>query len=223
MKDFNLKMTRALQLKKRVKRKKGNQPSLFKWWLLIVIVVLGVLLWPAVQRWDSGGAKERLRHVSHGGSIMIALLSFAGEHDGKYPCEATGPAASVEQCFQQLIDAGYVEDETIFWSKPGINDGLLKPGECTWGYVKGLSSSSSTRSPLLFSRSKTAGLFNTEIWDGYAIVAKIDGSLLAHAIAHEKGATEGVVLVDRDGRKVDIFANLPEGAEIMVPTPFTAK
>lgn len=223
MKDFNLKMTRALQLKKRVKRKKDKQSSLFKWWLLIVIVLLGVLLWPVVQRLGEGDAKERLRYVSHGSSITKALLFFAGEHDGKYPCEATGPAASVEQCFQQLIDGGYVENETVFWSEPGINDGLLKPGECSWGYVKGLSSSSSSRSPLLFSRSKTAGLFNTEIWDGYAIVAKIDGSLIAHAIAHEEGATEGVVLVDRDGRKVDVFANLPEGAEIMVPTPFTAK
>lgn len=237
MKDFNLKMTRALQLKKRVKRKKDKKGSSSKfWWFLSFLIISVAYFWltkpPFGERHRL--AAENAKSSGNGKELSTALLLFAGKNDGKYPGDATGPAATVEQCFQQLIDAGYVEDETVFWSESGVrtgavsdkkpdNDGILEPGECAWGYVKGLTTSSSSRSPMFFDSSVKPGIFNTTTWGGRAIIGKIDGSIVAAEIAYERGSTEGVILVEKDGRKVDIFADLPEGTEIMVPTPFTAK
>lgn len=234
MKDYNQKLTRPLKIRKR-KDEKAKRMSLPRW----SFVAIGLLILAAITYVGYGPKNEQASPepastsvVQNGDILSAALAHFASEHDGRFPFEDTGPSATVEQCFQQLIDGGYVQDERVFWdeasaavgivsSTPPNNDGFLEPGENAWGYVKGLSANSASATPILFLGSRTVGMFDTRVFVGEkAIVAKVDGSVETHSIAKVEGASEGVILVDKEGRKVDIFSDLPAGAKIMVPAKF---
>ena len=108
----------------------------------------------------------------------------------------------------------------------GDNDGVVDPGENAWGYVRGLSTSSRTNIPIIFDSSDTAVKFDTGVWDGRAVVAKLDGSVEAMKIdydgkpVNDDGSSKTEAIVEKRGAtEVDIFSieALPSGAEVLVP------
>lgn len=211
--------------------------------LLVVIAIIaalaGVSYGPIMSKMK---AADQIKAVANGKNISTALISFAGSNDGLYPNEDTANSSesgdTAEGCFTQVMNSGGIEDEMIFWNTANIaagtvtakrpdNDGELTSGECCWGYVVNLSSSSSTRSPLFFDASSQSGTFDTGVWQGRAIVGKIDGSVVAMEIDYGGGApTEddgssktGSITEKRGSTDVDIFSesSLPNGAEVLVP------
>ena len=198
----------------------------------IAIVVLSCVLgFPFVYNFlmKSPESTEKTKHIGTAKNICMALFSFAKDHDGLYPCDKTGPAATAEDCFNQLLTGGYLENEEIFWNKKfakfGVveknqpnNDGVLTAGENCWGYVKGLSTSSRVNVPVLFDSSLRLGEFNTEVWEGDAIIARLDGSVQALTISTGSSNTKyGQVHETIGSQKVDIFKALPETATILPP------
>jgi len=180
--------------------------------------------------------------INNAKQIHTALFSFAKDNDGLYPNEGTASTGetgnSPEDCFTQLINAGVIDDEEAFWSKENIvlgtvvaetpdNDGTLTAGENAWGYVRGLSTSSRTNLPIIFDASDTAGTFDTAVWDGKAIVAKLNGSVEAMKIEYGGGkpieddgsSKTGTIEEKRGSTDLDIFSStaLPNGAEVLVP------
>ena len=105
------------------------------------------------------------------------------------------------------------------------NDGELSTGENAWGYVRGLAMKSYPRTPIFFDSSAEAGTFHAGVWNGRAIVAKIDGSVVAMEIDYGGGSPLnddgsfklGPIIETRGMEKVDIFKDLPEGAVVLVP------
>lgn len=159
-----------------------------------------------------------------------------------YPSEQTAVTElgesgdTAEACFTQLLNAGIVDDEEVFWSrenavigtvdimKPDL-DGLVTSGENAWGYVSGLTTSSDTSQPIIFDASTSPGVFDSAVWDGESIVAKLDGSVQSLKINISDGgpfnddgsSKHGPVIVKREGKLVDIFESLPEGTTVLVP------
>lgn len=207
---------------------------------LALLCTISVNANPFAALMGSRDKAEEVRAISNGKNIFVALISFAMDHEGLYPCADTGPAATAEDCFNQLIKGGYI-DESVFWiprsakhkiasaEKPN-NDGVLTASENSWGYVAGLSSSSSTRLPIIFDSSIKSGEFLSSMWKGRAIVAKIDGSVRLMAItpdATEKSDSasikatpkSGIITEKRGSRTINIFAelHLPRGTTILPP------
>lgn len=212
--------------------------------LLVVIAIIaalaGVSYGPIMNKMK---AADLIKAVTNAKNINTALVSFAGANDGLYPNEDTANSSesgdTAEGCFTQVMNTGEIEDEMIFWNKANIavgtvtakrpdNDGTLTSGENCWGYVSGLSTSSSTRTPIIFDASSQSGTFNTAVWNGKAIVAKLDGSAVAMDIEYGGGkpteddgsAKSGPIEEKRGNSNIDIFdtQNLPKGAEVLVPS-----
>ena len=211
--------------------------------LLVVIAIIaalaGVAYGPIISRMKEA---DKTNAIANGRNIHTALLSFASNNDGLFPNEDTANSSesgdSAEGNFTQLLNDGGGVTEDLFWNSPNINagtvsatkpnnDGQLTSGENCWGYVANLSSSSNPRTPLFFDSSSQAGTFTTGVWDGRAIVGKVDGSVTAMEIDYGSGgATEedgtaksGNIIEKRGSSKIDIFSesNLPKGAEVQVP------
>lgn len=211
--------------------------------LLVVIAIIaalaGVSYGPIMNKMR---AADQIKAVTNAKNINTALVSFAGSNDGLYPNEDTANSTesgdTAEGCFTQVMNTGDIEDEMVFWNNANIaagtvtaarpnNDGILTSGENAWGYVSGLSTSSSTRTPIIFDASAEPGVFNTGVWNGKAIVAKLDGSATAMDIAYGGGKPTnddgtpktGPIEEKRGESNIDIFdpQNLPKGAEVLVP------
>lgn len=54
------------------------------------------------------------------------------------------------------------------------------------------------------------------MWEGQALVVKLNGSVKMKDISPADKPV-GLVLEERDGSRVNIFKDLPEGAKILVP------
>ncbi|MEO1856493.1 MAG: hypothetical protein ABGY95_03875 [Rubritalea sp.] len=150
-----------------------------------------------------------------------------------YPNEQTALAESdetgdsAEACFTQLLNAGVIDDEHVFWSKENIvlgtvnaeipdNDGVLTTGENAWSYVRGLSTSSPTNTVIICDASKSPRVFDNSVWEGQAVVAKLNGSVEMMKIT-PAGEPDGGIYDTREGKRVKLFKNLPDGAKILVP------
>ncbi|MEO1856231.1 MAG: type II secretion system protein [Rubritalea sp.] len=181
--------------------------------LLVVIAIiagLAAMSYGPIMKQVKAAAKTNA--INSGKQIHVALFSFASDNDGIFPNENTGDSgATAEACFTQLIEAGKIDEEATFWNKensvigttngtaPPNEDGTLEPGENAWGYVSGLNNSSSSNIPLIFDSSETAKSFDTAVWEGQAIVVKINGSCEALKITY-------------DGPAIDSSGNSQQGA-----------
>jgi len=82
--------------------------------------------------------------------IGLMMLSYATDHDGKYPDGNTST-----EIFQKLIDENYCTDSTIFYiplpgkTKP-ISGQKLKPENICWDVTSGLNQSSPDELPVVF-------------------------------------------------------------------------
>jgi len=176
-------------------------------------------------------AADTQNHIMRGRDIYCALFDFATDHDGLFPCDETGPAATAEDCFNQLLTGGYLDSEEVFWNKkaaksgvvsklPPNNDGLLTANENAWGYVKGLSTSSRTNLPILFDSFIKPGEFSTSVWVGQGVIVKINGTTNAQQIncrgdsLNEDSSEKIRRLIEQNN---DIFQDLPDGTKILPP------
>lgn len=215
------------------KPKKSALPAIIV--TVVLILILGVMAYGPVQQQVK--AANRTKAIGKGKNLFVALTGFAKDHDDLFPCEKTGNAATAEECFTQLLMVGQVPDEDIFWIKENSvlgatsrsksnNNGILEPGENSWGYIKGLTNQSKTSTPLIFDSAVEPGIFSTGVWDGGAIVIKLNGSSSITKIDYgggdpldENGTPKTGPLMEERGKTwVDIFKNLPEDTKILLPT-----
>ena len=202
-----------------------------KWVTLGVVVVLFMILSFYASHSTCCRPSERTRAVHNAKNIQVALFMYAGDHDGTYPSEKTAGEAesgdTAAACFNQLINLGVVSDERVFWSKKNSvshtvpkekpnDDGILTAGENAWGYVRGLTTSSPAETPIIFDSSVSVGEFNTLVWDGKAIVVRLDGSVTAMEVTPTSD-TSGRIYEEVNGKKKLLFEELPEGAKVLVP------
>jgi prepilin-type N-terminal cleavage/methylation domain-containing protein len=194
--------------------------------LLVVIVIiasLAALSAPMIM----GQIKKanKAEAISNSKQIGLALFEFDSDY-GSYPdadtltevSEAfpnaevvpTG-AADSNACFQQLLQAGIVKSEEIFYSKA---TGTRKPdgdissateaiaaGECGFGYIMNGTDAYSTAgnssrvivvSPLVEGGGDT---FDINPFGGVAVLYKIDNSASAVKIRSDEGAEDGPAII----------------------------
>lgn len=213
--------------------------------LLVVIAIiagLAAMAFGPIMRQIKAG--EKTKAIGKANNILVAMLSFASDNSGQFPNDSTsrqpgGGGGTSNDYLQQLIDSGKVDNEKDFWVKENSavgtvktsepnNNSTLEAGENAWGYVVNLANTSNTNLPLIFDSSSSAGEFNTAVWEGYAIVGKIDKSVAALPISYGSGkplnddntGKTGPVEEPRGDSKIDLFAaeNFPDDAEVTVPT-----
>jgi len=85
----------------------------------------------------------------------------------------------------------------------------------------GLTTRSRTNIPILFDSSTEAGAFNTCVWQGQAIITKINGSVQAMKISYGGGSPLNEDGSGKIGRLIegynDLFQGLPEGTKVLPP------
>lgn len=201
--------------------------------LLVVIAIiagLAAMSYGPIMKQVKAAAKTNA--INNSKQIFVALTSFASDNDGLFPSAGTAKTGetggSAEACFTQLLNAGKIDEEATFWNaentilavvaavKPN-EDGTLTSGENAFGYVEGLSSSSRTNLPIIFDSSTTGTTFDTSVWDGSAIITKLNGSVKALPISYGGGTPlnddgtgkTGPINEKRGTTDVDIFLTLP--------------
>lgn len=204
--------------------------------LLVVIAIiagLAAMSYGPIMKQVKAAAKTTA--LNNAKQIHVALFSFASDNNGIFPNENTGEDGSTaEQCFTQLLEAGKIDEEVTFWNKensvlgvvsgtaPPEEDGELVSGENAWGYVVGLNTSSRTNIPIIFDSVSGVGSFDTAVWEGQAIVVKINGSAQAMKITYDgpaidsSGESQQGPIEENDK---DIFERVEniDDADVLVP------
>ncbi len=224
-----------MKLKHKTRLRKGFS-------LVELLVVIAIIAGLAAMSYGPIMSKvkesKKANAISNARNIFVALQGYAMNNDGLYPSEDTARSGedgnSAEGCWTMLINDGQMENEELFWNaqhndlgtttaaKPDL-DGVVDTGENAWGYVSGLSNSSKTSAPILFDASNQAGTFDTGVWDGFAIVGKLNGSVKALRIDYQGKPLEddgtsktGAILEKRGGSKVDLFTTgLPNNTTVL--------
>ena len=198
---------------------------------VLLLAILGINSFGPIQQ--QLRAVEKVRAISNFKQIFVALSSYANDHDGLYPDDSENESATAATCLNKLLKAEKIDAEECFWNKKNAqiigtasksspkNNRSLTENENTTGYVMGLTTSSSTNHPILFDSSTESGVFNTSVWEGKAIVSKLNGSVKALHISKVSNASnqknEGYILERREGIIVDIFQELPQGSTVLAP------
>lgn len=207
--------------------------------LLVVIAIIaalaGLSYGPIMKQIN---AADRTEAISNARSINAALLGFYSTNDQQYPNAATDRSglgvATSAACFQQLIDNAIVDDEKFFWSKANGRAATVMPDvdinepdnmtpldqdENVWTYVIDLDAGDGN-TPIFFD-SYDGTNFTTETWDGKAIVAYVDGSVVPEQIiftglAEDNGVFQAGPVNNTEGDSiVDSPASIPDAAMIV--------
>ena len=202
---------------------------------VLLLVVFGIMSYGPIQK--QVRAAEITTANNHFKQLYTALFSYASDHDGLYPTDLESKSPTAAACFDKLLKAGKVDEEAAFWNKRNAltigtashsgpdNKGSFTENENTTGYVMGLTTRSQTNLPILFDSSTKAGVFNTGVWEGKAIVAKLNGSVQAMGISYGEGsplnedgsAKYGIITEKRVSEDIDILKDLPEGTKVLPP------
>lgn len=189
----------------------GSRPLML---LTAVVLAAGTLSSTAFFNPFKAKRKAALaQKVASGRQIKLCLDFFAMDHNGRYPCRETAETynttlgeESSNKYFRQLLAAGVIDSERLFWVEDApvcsadppddvIRDEdallpaeMLKAGDCGWAYMSGQSNVSLPGRPILLDAYIPGTTrFETAPWDGKVTVVLIDGS--AHAIEPDaKGA-----------------------------------
>jgi prepilin-type N-terminal cleavage/methylation domain-containing protein len=184
--------------------------------LLVVIVIIAALAGltaPMVIRQRKKA--DQTEAVNNARQIGLALMDFETEYS-TFPDAATGAAVATatetapittldaNSRFRQLIRAGIVESESIFYAKTAFTkkpDGVfntdqraLEPGEVGFCMIvkangTGLSAAGNPSRPIIIAPSKEAfdGTFDSDYYDGKAVVLKLDNSVTSMNIIRSSG------------------------------------
>jgi len=145
--------------------------------LLVVIVIIGILAGlaiPAVQRGLI--AARQMRDVNNAKQIALALILDANDHAGTLRTgmrrdEETGAPGTAREVFQGLLNDGYIDDPTVMLGEgaKAARTYQITDENIGFHYVAGLSTSSPSRLPLVFTKGvgvDPAGLLEDEFSPG---------------------------------------------------------
>lgn len=183
--------------------------------LLVVIVIIAALAGltaPMVIRQRKKA--DQTEAVNNARQIGIALMEFENEYL-TFPDDTTATAVKdatdtalvsgtkSNDRFRQLIRAGIAQSETMFYAKTAYTkkpDGILTTdiqalaaGEVGYGIlmdgVKGLSAAGNPSRPIIAAPFKLAmdGTFDSEFYDGKAVVLRLDNSVTSLPIVSATG------------------------------------
>ena len=183
--------------------------------LLVVIVIIAALAGltaPMVIRQRKKA--DQTEAVNNARQIGLALFEFETEY-GTFPDDSTATAvkdatdtalvsgANSNDRFRQLIRAGIAQSETMFYAKTAFTkkpDGILdtdtkalEAGECGFGILmdtaKGLSAAGNPSRPIVAAPFKVAmdGTFDSDFYDGKAVILKLDNSVTSLPIVKTSG------------------------------------
>ena len=183
--------------------------------LLVVIVIIAALAGltaPMVIRQRKKA--DQTEAVNNARQIGLALFEFETEY-GSFPDDSTAEAVksatdtelvsgtSSNDRFRQLIRAGIAQSESMFYAKTSFTkkpDGImttsaqaLGAGENGYGILmdttKGLSAAGNPSRPIIATPFKIAmdGTFDSDFFDGKAVVLKLDNSVTSLAIVKTSG------------------------------------
>lgn len=184
--------------------------------LLVVIVIIAALAGltaPMVIRQRKKA--DQTEAVNNARQIGLALIDFETEY-GTFPDAETGKAVATatettpistvdaNSRFRQMIRAGIVESESIFYAKTAFTkkpDGVyntdqkaLAPGEVGFCMIvkadgKGLSAAGNPSRPIVIAPSKESfdGTFDSDFYDGKAVTLKLDNSVVSLNIIKSSG------------------------------------
>lgn len=168
--------------------------------LLVVIAIiasLAALATPVIfkQRKKADMAQA----TSNAKQVHTLLLEFDGDF-GSFPSDGTADqdvdlkdytGEYSNDYLGQLLAAGYINNEEIFYAKAGSATGVnkkpdnvfkdrtntLETGECGFAYVKNLSGSKNSNTPVLMAPMVTKGKFDQDAYAGKAIVLRLDSAV----------------------------------------------
>jgi prepilin-type N-terminal cleavage/methylation domain-containing protein len=183
--------------------------------LLVVIVIIAALAGltaPMVIRQRKKA--DQTEAVNNARQIGMALFEFENEY-GTFPDDATATAvkdatdttlvsgALANDRFRQLIRAGIAQSEAMFYAKTAFTqkpDGILdqdtkalSKGEVGFGILmdatKGLSAAGNPSRPIIAAPFKVAmdGTFDSDFYDGKAVILKLDNSVTSLPIVKTTG------------------------------------
>ncbi len=183
--------------------------------LLVVIVIIAALAGltaPMVIRQRKKA--DQTEAVNNAKQIGIALFEFETEY-GTFPDDTTATAVKDQtdtglvsgtksnDRFRQLIRAGIAQSEAMFYAKTAFTkkpDGVLdqdskalEAGECGFGILmdstKGLSNAGNPGRPIVAAPFNIAmdGTFDSDYYDGKAVVLKLDNSVTSLPIVKTTG------------------------------------
>lgn len=194
----------------------------------------------AVPAFNRVQESARIMEANHNArEIVIALKSYAGDHNGFYPDadKKTDPQTS-NDAFRLLFVTGLLQEEQAFTAgrSPFVGDNnigtapdfaeALKARENHWAMTKGLTDSANGNAPLIFEHANVGGawppMWNCEVagksvegraWkSGKIIIARNDGSVMAEQLESTRGTD--VPLKAITGSK-DLFTIFSEQGEIL--------
>ena len=173
---------------------------LFLW--LFVLLLLGMVLTPPVIL-KSAKKAPQITTMSNLTQVGILLLEFDNEF-GCYPNDETASkdpdlkdytGQYSNDYLGQILAAGLIDSEEIFYAqleenpKRSVDNDFstkaktLESGECSFAYIKGLSASDRSSTPVLLTPMTGDGLkFDPEPYKGRALVLRIDGSVVSYQI-----------------------------------------
>lgn len=134
--------------------------------------------------------------------------------------------------FRQLIQLNCLDNEEVFFEKTfkkafsvkkPNNDGIVDERENVWGYTKNLLQTSSSHIPVVYDTPISTGdnpKFAKKIWEGKAIVARLDNSTKSELIGGSDKVS-GMIRKKIDGDTMNIFS--PEALEEGVLCPADLK
>jgi prepilin-type N-terminal cleavage/methylation domain-containing protein len=183
--------------------------------LLVVIVIIAALAGltaPMVIRQRKKA--DQTEAVNNARQIGMALFEFENEY-GTFPDDDTATAvkdatdttlvsgALANDRFRQLIRAGIAQSEAMFYAKTAFTqkpDGILdqdtkalSKGEVGFGILmdatKGLSAAGNPSRPIIAAPFKVAmdGTFDSDFYDGKAVILKLDNSVTSLPIVKTTG------------------------------------
>lgn len=184
--------------------------------LLVVIVIIAALAGltaPMVIRQRKKA--DQTEAVNNARQIGLALFEFETEY-GSFPDDSTGTAvaeatettkisgATSNDRFRQLIRAGIAQSEAMFYAKTAFTkkpDGVfntdtdaLEDGEVGFGMIvkadnTGLSAAGNPSRPVVVAPFKEAldGTFDSDYYDGKAVILKLDNSVASFNIVKSSG------------------------------------
>ncbi len=165
--------------------------------LLVVIAIIAILAAIAVPAQQGAMiVAQQNAAVAQARQISIGLRMYGNDNGGSYPSGTNSYGEKIvtsNDAFRSLVPT-YIDNETVFTvprSKAGPKadnkiepqQEILRPGECHFAMVDGLSLSSNSNWPLIVDSTDGAGSYTTDetalggTWQGKkAVVVRTDGS-----------------------------------------------
>lgn len=187
--------------------KRGN-PWVMWGFVIFLVVVMGAMCVPVTMRCSKKAAMTTT--TSNAKQIFYLMIEFDDDF-GRFPTDTTAVddlkgyrGEYSNDYLAQFIGGGYTKSEEIFYARGGSSpnkrpdnvitnrEDQLREGECGFAYIKDLSTKSNSGTPLLLAPMYGDGYkFNSDIYQGKAVILRIDGAVKQ-------------LLLDKDDRQAKI-------------------